>query len=45
MDKERSGERMKLGAFFHPTGNHVAVVVSSSPEVVPSHARFLLIAQ
>jgi hypothetical protein len=24
MDKERSGERMKLGAFFHPTGNHVA---------------------
>src|SRR5437016_11344297 len=21
MDKERSGERMKLGAFFHPTGN------------------------
>ena len=19
MDKERSGERMKLGAFFHPT--------------------------
>ena len=24
MDKERSGETMKLGAFFHPTGNHVA---------------------
>ena len=24
MDKERSGEMMKLGAFFHPTGNHVA---------------------
>ena len=24
MDNERSGERMKLGAFFHPTGNHVA---------------------
>ena len=24
MDKERSGERMKLGAFFHPTGNHAA---------------------
>src|SRR5580693_6678782 len=24
MDKERSAERMKLGAFFHPTGNHVA---------------------
>jgi len=24
MDKERSGERMRLGAFFHPTGNHVA---------------------
>ncbi len=24
MDKERSGEGMKLGAFFHPTGNHVA---------------------
>ena len=24
MDKERSGQRMKLGAFFHPTGNHVA---------------------
>jgi alkanesulfonate monooxygenase len=24
MDKERGGERMKLGAFFHPTGNHVA---------------------
>src|SRR5882762_5943618 len=24
MEKERSGERMKLGAFFHPTGNHVA---------------------
>jgi N-acetyl-S-(2-succino)cysteine monooxygenase len=24
MGKERSGERMKLGAFFHPTGNHVA---------------------
>src|SRR5438105_1706762 len=24
MDKERSSERMKLGAFFHPTGNHVA---------------------
>src|SRR5437016_8287146 len=24
MDKARSGERMKLGAFFHPTGNHVA---------------------
>ena len=24
MDKERNGERMKLGAFFHPTGNHVA---------------------
>ena len=24
MDKERSGERMKLGAFFHPTGDHVA---------------------
>ncbi len=24
MDKGRSGERMKLGAFFHPTGNHVA---------------------
>jgi hypothetical protein len=22
MDKERSGEMMKLGAFFHPTGNH-----------------------
>ena len=24
MDKERNGETMKLGAFFHPTGNHVA---------------------
>jgi alkanesulfonate monooxygenase SsuD/methylene tetrahydromethanopterin reductase-like flavin-dependent oxidoreductase (luciferase family) len=24
MDKARSGETMKLGAFFHPTGNHVA---------------------
>jgi hypothetical protein len=24
MDKERSGERMKLAAFFHPSGNHVA---------------------
>jgi alkanesulfonate monooxygenase len=24
MDKGRSGETMKLGAFFHPTGNHVA---------------------
>ena len=24
MDKERNGERMRLGAFFHPTGNHVA---------------------
>ena len=24
MDKWRSGETMKLGAFFHPTGNHVA---------------------
>src|SRR6266446_2292787 len=24
MNKERSGERMRLGAFFHPTGNHVA---------------------
>ena len=24
MDKGRDGERMKLGAFFHPTGNHVA---------------------
>jgi N-acetyl-S-(2-succino)cysteine monooxygenase len=24
MDKERTGERMKLGAFVHPTGNHVA---------------------
>src|SRR6476659_11153630 len=24
MGEERSGERMKLGAFFHPTGNHVA---------------------
>ena len=24
MNKDRSGERMKLGAFFHPTGNHVA---------------------
>src|SRR5205807_1965759 len=24
MDKERSSETMKLGAFFHPTGNHVA---------------------
>jgi alkanesulfonate monooxygenase SsuD/methylene tetrahydromethanopterin reductase-like flavin-dependent oxidoreductase (luciferase family) len=24
MVKGRSGETMKLGAFFHPTGNHVA---------------------
>ena len=24
MDKARNGETMKLGAFFHPTGNHVA---------------------
>ena len=24
MDTARSGERMKLGAFFHATGNHVA---------------------
>src|SRR6185369_187447 len=24
MEKERSGERMRLGAFIHPTGNHVA---------------------
>src|SRR4029077_13851324 len=24
MDKERGGERMRLGAFVHPTGNHVA---------------------
>src|ERR1700736_4921884 len=24
MNKERSAEKMKLGAFFHPTGNHVA---------------------
>jgi hypothetical protein len=24
MDKERTGKRMKLGAFVHPTGNHVA---------------------
>ena len=24
MDKERIGERMKLGAFFHQTGIHVA---------------------
>jgi hypothetical protein len=24
MDKGRSGEAMELGAFFHPTGNHVA---------------------
>ncbi len=24
MQDERSGEMMKLGAFFHPTGNHVA---------------------
>src|SRR5439155_19751306 len=24
MDKARRGERMRLGAFFHPTGNHVA---------------------
>ena len=23
MDKGRSGETMKLGAFFHPTGNHL----------------------
>jgi hypothetical protein len=23
MDEKRSGERMKLGAFFHPSGNHV----------------------
>jgi hypothetical protein len=24
MDKARNDETMKLGAFFHPTGNHVA---------------------
>ena len=24
MRDERRGETMKLGAFFHPTGNHVA---------------------
>ena len=24
MRNERRGEMMKLGAFFHPTGNHVA---------------------
>src|SRR5208282_6561315 len=24
MGKGRNGETMKLGAFFHPTGNHVA---------------------
>src|SRR6266852_8236800 len=24
MKDERRGEMMKLGAFFHPTGNHVA---------------------
>jgi hypothetical protein len=25
MGKDGSGERIKLGAFFHPTGNQVAV--------------------
>ena len=24
MQEQRRGETMKLGAFFHPTGNHVA---------------------
>jgi alkanesulfonate monooxygenase SsuD/methylene tetrahydromethanopterin reductase-like flavin-dependent oxidoreductase (luciferase family) len=24
MNQDRRGEKMRLGAFFHPTGNHVA---------------------
>lgn len=24
MNQDHGGETMKLGAFFHPTGNHVA---------------------
>ena len=24
MNQERRGEKMRLGGFFHPTGNHVA---------------------
>jgi alkanesulfonate monooxygenase SsuD/methylene tetrahydromethanopterin reductase-like flavin-dependent oxidoreductase (luciferase family) len=33
MDKERSGETMKLGAFFHPTGNHVAAWLHPDGEI------------
>ena len=28
MPDERRGEKMKLGAFFHPTGNHVGFIGS-----------------
>ena len=33
MDKERSGERMKLGAFFHPTGNHVTAWLDPDAQI------------
>src|SRR6201995_4301904 len=33
MGKERSDERMKLGAFFHPTGNHVAAWLQPEAQI------------
>ena len=34
MDKARSGERMKLGAFFHSTGNHVAAWLHPDAQIL-----------
>jgi alkanesulfonate monooxygenase len=33
MRRERLGEQLKLGAFFHPTGNHVASWLDESAQV------------
>jgi hypothetical protein len=36
MRAERPNEMMKLGAFFHPTGNHVAAWLHRMPRSTPA---------
>ncbi len=35
MNQNRRGEKMKLGAFFHPTGNHVAAWLHPDAQIDP----------
>ncbi len=33
MTRQRAGEQLKLGAFFHPTGHHVASWLDDSAQI------------